>query len=62
MKQREKSMLLELMQKMKETQYGSISDEEVEKILEKFNEESFMEGYCYAIEVLKNGIVKKKTE
>lgn len=59
MEQREKSRLLELMQKTRETQYGSISDEEVEKILEKLNEESFMEGYCYAIEVLKNGIVKK---
>ena len=34
---------------------------EMEQLINDIEEESFMEGYCYAIQVLQDGLEKKPT-
>lgn len=34
---------------------------EMEQLINDIEEESFMEGYCYAIQVLQDGLKKKPT-
>lgn len=60
MKQKEKVQLSEMVEKIQEGDRNTYK--ELQSLLEKIQQESFLEGYLYAIEVLKNGIVKKKTE
>lgn len=34
---------------------------EIEQVISDIEEESFLEGYCYAVQVLQDGLKKKPT-
>lgn len=56
---------VEILERVKKSIMEGNSLEGYEKVLEdieRLQRESFMEGYCYAIEVLREGIVNNKEE
>lgn len=60
MEQWDERQLIEYIKECMMNESGAVTCEKIIKDIERLQRKSFMEGYCYAIEVLKDGILKEK--